>query len=99
MQRELGLLEDRAHADGELLAAIMALFQAVADALGRVRLDRRDVVHAAAVEAHRAVRPKRLFHPLEGGGFIVKVGLRENGHGGKSFADSTYHMAASLQDI
>ena len=71
--RQLRLLEDRAHADGELLTALAAVLQAEANPLLRVRLDGVDAVAAAAVRADRTLRPQDAFNEGEGGGFIVEV--------------------------
>ena len=69
------MLENRADLHRELLAALAALVEAVADALGRVRLDLGDTVHAAAMRADGAVRPQDSLKMREGGFFVVKVGL------------------------
>lgn len=74
---QLGLFEDRAHANGELAAAL----QAEADALLRVRLDRRDALDATAVRANGAVRPDDALNENEGGLLVVEAGEAENGHG------------------
>ena len=81
MHLDLGCLEDRADFDGELLLAIAATVQAVADTLLCVRLDLGDTIHAAAVRAARAVRPQNAFNELESGGFIVKVWHGKGRHG------------------
>jgi hypothetical protein len=33
------------------------------------------------METVRTLRPNQAFNELEGGGFVVEVGLAENGHG------------------
>ena len=82
MKRNLGALEDSADRDGELLAAGIALVQALTLLAFRVRgrragssaLDGRDVLipDASAVRAHRAVRPALGFQMLAGGVFGLK---------------------------
>ena len=90
VQGDVAVLKDRAHADGELRAAITALLEAMAfDAL-RV-LDRslrtnaiQDIRcgEAAALRANRALRPEHRLNMRERSGFIVHVGGGQDGHGG-----------------
>ena len=79
VERDMSLLENCANLDRELLAA--ALLSALTEAKARLaevvvlRVDR------AAMRADRSVGPQHAFKVLKGGGFVVKVGLAENGHG------------------
>jgi hypothetical protein len=79
---------DRADAHRELLPAIAALLQTVANqtfrvlltCLGAHALEIVDAMHAAAMWAHRAVRPQHAFELGEGRSLIVEIGLIENRH-------------------
>src|SRR5687768_3985621 len=73
------MLEHRANLDGELLAALATGLQADASrlALDLVNLAAND----ATVRADDAVRPDDRFEIFERFGFVVEIGLRENGHG------------------
>ena len=92
VQGQVAFLEDGADADRELLAAGGALLEAVADhafrvLLGGLRADALQVIDLAddaAVRARRLAIPDDAFDEFEGGGFIMKVGLGQNGHGGIS---------------
>src|SRR5688572_18355265 len=84
------MLEHSADLDGELLAALTALFQAVANNAFRVfqagfGADAREIIDPAAdrstVRADNAIRPKDAFQKLESLSFIVEVRGRENRHG------------------
>ena len=61
VQRNAAVFEHGANLDRELLAALAALVEAVADALLRVRLDLGNALGATAMRAHRAIRPKNAF--------------------------------------
>ena len=84
----MAFLKDRADADGELLAAGSALFQAVALNAFRVLLRRLgadalkviDLSNHATVRARRLAIPDDAFDELESCGFVVEVGLGQNRH-------------------
>lgn len=88
VQRCVAVLENRANADGKLLAAVAALLQAVTlDAfgvllagLGANALQGIDPIHAAAVGANGAFRPQYCLQLSEGCSFIVKVFGADNRH-------------------
>ena len=85
----MAFLEDRAHADGELLAAVPALVEAVTLDAFRVLLRSLGadagqlvvLVHRTAVMADRTLRPQDRLDMLESGGFVVEVGAGQDGHG------------------
>lgn len=81
VERDTGVLKDRADLHRELLFAVAALVKSETDALLRVRLDLADAAHAAAVGANRTDRPQGVLKPLEGGFLVVELGLAEDGHG------------------
>jgi hypothetical protein len=90
VQRHTGMLEHSADLDGELLAALTALFQAVANNAFRVLqaglgAHAREIIDPASnrstVRADNAISPKDAFQKLESLGFIVEVRGRENRHG------------------
>ena len=78
VQRQMAFLEDRAHADGELLTAVAALVQAVTldtvrVLLRRLRADAYQLVvlvHRTALLADRTLRPQNAFDVLESLGFV-----------------------------
>ncbi len=59
-------LEHRADHNRELLAAGIALVEAVA------ALNRRGILHDAAMAANRALWPKQAFQPFSGLGGVLK---------------------------
>ena len=76
MQRDVSAFENRADLHGELFAAIRAFAETDARLAKVVMLSRS----GAAMRANRAVRPQDTLQMGEGLGFVVEVGLRENGH-------------------
>lgn len=77
IQRDLGAFKDGADLDGELLAAVRALPQAKPALAEIVVL----AAYGAAMRAHGAFGPQQPFEFIEGGGFVVKVGGGQGGHG------------------
>jgi len=79
VQRDMRGLENRSNLHGERLPALATLLQPKP---GRLALQFVDAfgVSIAAVGANRTIRPKHAFQIRESGGFIVKVGLGQNGH-------------------
>jgi len=94
VQRDLGALEDGADLDRELLAAIGALPQAEPALAEIVVL----AGHGAAVRANRAFGPQQPFEFIEGGGFVVKVGGGQGGHGLSSDVQ-TLHQTAVVRKV
>lgn len=86
MRRNAGVFENRADSHSELLLAVAALVQAVADALLGVRLDAADAVRRAAMDADGTGRPDHLLQEGESGFLIVKVRLAEDRHSLNSLA-------------
>ncbi len=76
VQRNVRALKNRADLDRKLLAAIATFTEAKARFAKIVML----AAHRAAMRANRTLGPKHAFQMLEGFGFIVKVGLRKDGH-------------------
>lgn len=73
VQFDFAALENGAHSDRELFAAILALVKAVT-----MRLAFQLVVvfvYAAAMRADGAIRPANRLKPLAGRGFVFKLGL------------------------
>src|SRR3546814_12035602 len=79
-----------ANLDGELLAALATLFQAVTERAfrrfqGRLAANARQVIdptiHHTAMRADDAVSPNDAFQMLESLGLVVEVGGRKNRHG------------------
>lgn len=81
VERDTAILKDRADLDRELLLAVAAAIEAVADALFGLRLDLGDPVHSAAVRANWTVRPQNGLKMLEGGFLIVEIRLGKNRYG------------------
>ena len=88
VQRNVAFFKDRANAHSELLAALCALFEAVALDAFRVLLgcfganasQRIDLAAVAAVRADRTIGPDDAFDMRKGCGFVVHVRLGQNGH-------------------
>ena len=86
VQREVAVLKDRAYADGEFLAARVALAQPVArQPLGVLLgglgagVQRTDLLsRRLAMRAHRASRPKRRLDVGKGCIFVVEVGFKKD---------------------
>ena len=80
VERHMAALEYGPDLDGELLAALGTGTEAWA---GRLALDGIDALRigVAALRANRAGRPYYRFKAGDGGGFIVEVRLRKDGHG------------------
>lgn len=76
VQRDMRRLKNSADLHSELLAAVRALAEAEAG-LPKVVMLPRD---GAAMRANRAVGPQDALEMRKGGGFVVEVGLRKNGH-------------------
>ena len=80
VERRVAVLEHRADADGELLAAVAALLEAVAnDAFGVLlaqlaadALQGIDAIQGTAVRAHRTIGPKNGLQLGEGRFFVMK---------------------------
>ena len=89
VQRGVAVLEHRADADRELLAAMAALLEAVAlDAfrvllagLGADALQGVDAIHAAAMRADRTIRPEDGLQLGEGRFFVMKMLCVQYRHG------------------
>jgi len=93
MQREVAVLENRADADGEGLAAGVALPQARTAALAGQAADGLAVA-IAAMRANRAFRPKVGLDIGKSGLFVVEVGGAQNGVGhGKSPMATMLYLA------
>jgi len=77
----MAILVHGADFDRELLPALVALLQADP---GGLALERADLgcVRVAAMGAGRTVRSEDPFKELVRGGFVVEVGLRQDGHDG-----------------
>src|SRR5690606_20777478 len=87
VKRHLGGFEHGADRHGVLLAAIVALYHALADGAARMRLGylallRRQAasVHGTTMRADRAFRPVQRLKVLAGCIFVLKAGF-ENVHG------------------
>jgi hypothetical protein len=70
MQRNLAALKQGGHANGEWLAALVALVEALTGALS---LHLADALDAATVRANRTFGPNARFDIREGGVLVVKV--------------------------
>ncbi len=70
MQRNVAALEHSTHANGERLAALVALVEALA---GGLAMHLADALHTAAVRAHGAFRPNPRFDVCEGRIFVVEM--------------------------
>jgi hypothetical protein len=70
MQLHMAALEESSDANGERLAALVALIKAGAGALA---LHLRDAFHAAAVRANRAFRPQSRLNVGKCLFFVVKM--------------------------
>src|SRR5690606_5375218 len=99
MERQSHMLEHRADLHGELALAVAAAIQADADALGRVRLDLRDPVHAATVRAHRRSVPDDALQVGESGFFAVELGAGKGGHWLNSLWGAYARIRVCLQGI
>ena len=73
------LLKYGSNLDGELLTT--TLFAALVETKSRLAEVIVLLINRTAMRADGRDRPKHAFEVREGGGFIVKVGLAENGHG------------------
>lgn len=74
------MLENGADLHSELLAAVLALPQADADALRAVGLDPVGRADDATVRALGPVLPDDAFEEGEGGFFVTEVGAAQDGH-------------------
>jgi len=90
VERHTGMLEHSAYLHGELLAALAALLEAVANhTLGalhaRLGADASQIIDTAAdhatVRANHPLRPNDALQIPESLGFIVEVRGRKNRHG------------------
>src|ERR1700730_14598918 len=74
-KRDMGILEDRAHANGELLSAGATLPYASANGMLRFGLSLQAIRFSnhAAVRANSPFRPAQLFDKLASGIFVAEV--------------------------
>src|SRR5579863_9426664 len=81
VQRDRTVFEDGSLSHSELLAAVVALFQAKPFPTFLVlhAMERLDATHATAVRTNRTVRPNDLFETFEGRRFVLKIRFAENG--------------------
>ena len=90
MQSDVAVFKDRAHADGELGAAIAALLEAVAldtfrvpgAGLGTDAVQDVGRGNATALRADRTIRPKHRLDMGKRGCFIVHIFGGQDRHGG-----------------
>ena len=84
------MFEHGADLDGELLAALATLFEAMTERAfrrleGRLAANARQVIDPTtdhtAMRADNAVSPNDALQMLESLGFVVEVGGRKNRHG------------------